>query len=146
MLWPASYASIPITQKEILAVVLACAVWGLMWKNMRVLVHCDNEAAVAVLNSGYSRDSHIMQLLRSLFFVKSLLGFSLHVVHIRGELNVIADAISRGNLSLLFSQVPAASRVPSGISPNLQSLLVLQLPDWTSALWSQLFSSCFLLD
>ena len=65
---------------------------------------------------------------------------------IRGELNVIADAISRGNLSLLFSQVPAASRVPSGISPNLQSLLVLQLPDWTSVLWSQLFSSCFLLD
>ena len=43
----------------------------------RVVVHCDNEAAVAMLNSGYSRDPHII-----------------------GRSNIVADAISLDNLSL----------------------------------------------
>ena len=87
-----------------------------------MLIHCDNEAAVAVINSGSSRDAHIMHLLRSLFFVKALFGISLRAVHIKGSLN----AISRGNLSPLFSQVPSASPAPTPIPPDLLSLLVLQ--------------------
>ena len=39
---------------------IACAVWGRDWEKHQVVVHCDNEAAVAVLNSGYSRDPHII--------------------------------------------------------------------------------------
>jgi len=31
-------------------------VWGNSWENSRVVVHCDNEAAVAVLNFGYARE------------------------------------------------------------------------------------------
>ena len=51
--WDLSYQDQPISQKELLAVVLACAVWGKEWANEVVLVHCDNTAAVEVVNSGY---------------------------------------------------------------------------------------------
>ena len=52
----AAWKGIPITQKEVLPAVLACTVWGHQWKSKRVQLYCDNEAAVAVLNAGYSRD------------------------------------------------------------------------------------------
>ena len=58
------FGKLPITQKEM---VLACVVWGNEWRERRMIAHCDNEAAVAVLNSGYSRESHIMHLLRCYF-------------------------------------------------------------------------------
>ncbi len=41
-----------ITLKELLPVVLACAVWGEQWKLKVVLVHCDNQGVVSVVNSG----------------------------------------------------------------------------------------------
>ena len=67
--WPQtnSFRDVPITQKEVLPVVLACAVWGEQWSSQMVQAYCDNEAAVSVLNSGYSRDPQIMHLLRCLF-------------------------------------------------------------------------------
>ena len=68
----------PITQKEVLPVVLACAVWGHQWRSKRVLLHCDNEAAVAVL---YSDDSLIMHLLRALFFIKAHFALDVRVTH-----------------------------------------------------------------
>ena len=68
--WPqtGSFGDLPITQKEVLPVVLACAVWGEQWSGQTVQAYYDNEAAVSVLNSGYSRDSQIMHLLRCLFY------------------------------------------------------------------------------
>ena len=58
-----------ITLKEVLPIVLACAVWGQQWQNISVLVHCDNQGAVAVVNTGYSKIPAIMHLLRCLFFI-----------------------------------------------------------------------------
>ena len=55
--WPqtGSFGDLPITQKEVLPVVLACAVWGEQWSGQTVQAYCDNEAAVSVLNSGTHR-------------------------------------------------------------------------------------------
>ena len=74
--------NVPITQKEVLPVVLACVVWGHHWKSKRVQLYCDNEAAVAVLNAGYSHDSLIMHLLRALFFMKAHFDLDVRVTHI----------------------------------------------------------------
>ena len=56
--WPetGSFRDLPITQKEVLPVVLACSVWGSQWSGQTVQAYCNNEAAVVVLNTGYSRD------------------------------------------------------------------------------------------
>ena len=54
-------------------------------------------------------------------------------------MNVGADAISRNNLNLLFSQVPEATRHPTAIPEALVDLVIRQQPDW-----SQLFKACLL--
>ena len=55
--------------KELVTIVMACVVWGQAWRGQVVHVHSDNEAVVAVLNSGYSKDEQLMHLVRCLFFV-----------------------------------------------------------------------------
>ena len=74
--WPTAYMERDralreesITLKELVPVVLACAVWGRQWSDCMVVVHCDNEGAVTAINSGYSRVAPIMHLLCCLFFI-----------------------------------------------------------------------------
>jgi len=54
-----------IAQKELIPVVIACLLWGKAWLGRMVVAHCDNTAAVEVINSGCSKDSIMMHLLRT---------------------------------------------------------------------------------
>lgn len=56
-LWLEAFTERPIATKELLPIVLACIVWRVGWRNQCVLAHCDNQAVVDVINSGYSKDS-----------------------------------------------------------------------------------------
>ena len=143
--WPGSWGGRNIMLKEILPVVLACAVWGPQWRGRKVVVHVDNEGAVAVLNSGCSKEGQIMHLMRSLFFIVAHYQVSLRACHVPGAQNGIADAISRNNLSLFFSLHQGAVLTATRLPELLVALLVTEQPDWTSTAWSQLFRSCFQL-
>ncbi len=109
-----------------LPVVLAAAIWGPLRHDAHVLLYCDIQAVVEILNAGYSKDARIMHLLRCLFIVRSHFRISLHTLHIPGATNSLADAISRNTLSYLFSQVPAAVSSQVGIPPPLLVVLVEQ--------------------
>ena len=63
--WPKDQS---IAVKELLSIVMACILWGKEWQNTSVLAHCDNQVVVEMVNSGYSKDTELMQLLRCLFF------------------------------------------------------------------------------
>ena len=134
-----------ILLKELLPVVLACSVWGPSWRGSAVTFHCDNMGAVAVINSGYSRVPQIMHLLRCLFFVRAFFQVSVWAIHVPGQQNCMADAISRNNLVYLLSQVPEAASRCTVIPTALLTLLAEQQPDWTSPAWTQLFKNCFQL-
>ena len=129
--------------QELLPIVFACAVWGGMWQNSSVRVFCDNQGAVSVVNSGYSKIAQIMHLLRCLFFIRARFNFHLEAVHIPGAQNNLADAISRDKLELLFSQVPTTRSSRVWLPRELVSLLVDNPVDWTSPAWSRRFGSCF---
>ena len=73
-----------ITLKELLPIVFACGVWGEVWVNQTVLVHCDNEGVVALINSGYSRIPSIMHILRCLFFIRAHFQLEVWAVHVPG--------------------------------------------------------------
>ena len=62
--WPGGWGGRNITLKEILPV-LACGIWGHLWVGLSVVTHVDNETAVAILNSGYSKEGQIMHLVRT---------------------------------------------------------------------------------
>ena len=139
--WPAAFSQHSIAVKELLPIVMACAIWGRAWRRQAVLAHCDNQAVVEVINSGSCRDPHLMQLLRSLFFVTAHFEIAVRAVHLAGRDNEAADAISRDKMAVFFSQVPQADRTPTAMPQALLDLLVAQCPDWTSPSWSRLFTN-----
>lgn len=138
--WPPSWASVHITAKELLPIIMASVVWGHSWTGKGVKWVCDNAAAVDIINSGKSKDKLAMHLVRCVFFFAAEWHFTLGAVHLAGKLNVAADALSRDNLLSFFQHVPeAASRTAEPISDAAQELLVHQRPDWTSPAWRRLF-------
>ena len=140
--WPDEFATRSIAVKELVPIVMACIVWGKIWRQQNVLAHCDNQAVVEVINTGSCKDPELMQLLRSLFFITAHLEITLRAVHIPGLLITGADAISRDNLILFHSQVPAARPSPTPLPPAAIDLLIHRRPDWMSPSWSQLFRDC----
>ena len=105
-----------------------------------VQVHSDNEAAVAVVNAGYSKDPQMMHLIYCLFFVLAAWDISLYACHIPGVLNPVADAISWDIIPLLFSKGPDANRNPAPIPNYLVELLLTCQPDWTLPSQKQLLA------
>lgn len=139
--WPQGNKLSSIAEQELLPIVLACFVWGSRWRGMCVTCYCDNMAVVEVVNSGYSKDGNLAQLLRVLFFAKAYWDLELRARHIPGLQNGWADAISRNNLNLFLSQASGMDRQPTHIPPRLVELLVQTQPDWMSPAWSRLFTS-----
>jgi len=68
--WPPEWTDINIMAKELVPIVLSCAVWGKQLAGHRVLFECDNSSVVAAVNRQYMKAPELMQLLRCLrFFV-----------------------------------------------------------------------------
>ena len=69
--WP-GFAGASIAAKELQPIIKATAIWGPSWRGATVtaLCHCDNEAVVAAVKSGYCRDPTLAHMLRCLFFLE----------------------------------------------------------------------------
>ena len=82
----------PITVKELLPILLAGILWGQIWRNHRVLCHCDNQAVVSCLRSRTSKQKGMMH---NLVFIEAHHGFHFvpHYIDIRA--NHLADDLSR---------------------------------------------------
>ncbi len=130
-----------VAPKELLPILLACAVWGREWSGKLVRCKCDNMAVVEVVNNGYSRDKELMHLLRCLFFITEHLGMSIMAVHLPGKDNIRADALSRNDLTRFLQAAPKADRVPTQVPGQVLALLVEEQPDWISPRWTELFAT-----
>jgi len=64
--WDSSLASVDISIKELIPIIIASMLWGHKWKGKTVRALCDNMAIVHVLRSKHSKDSELMHLLRCL--------------------------------------------------------------------------------
>ena len=124
--WVSSWVSESIAAKEFLPIVLAVAVWGHQWRHKQVLFRCDNMAVVQVVNSQKCKDPMLLHLLRCMHFYIALLDIRIRAQHIEGEKNVIADAISRNRLQVLFQLNKEANLYPTLIPPSMWKLLVTQ--------------------
>ena len=128
--------------KELVPVVLACALWGTRWTGQHVQFQIDNMSVVEVLLKGSSKEPSgiVMHLLRSLSFLLAHFCFTISACHIAGVNNTLADDISQNSPNNLFAQVPGICPHPCPIPSPLWSLLVLERPDWTSEKWRKLFT------
>ena len=64
-------------------------------------------------------------------------------VHLPGKENTLADALSRNNLSLLYSLFPQVNYHQTDVPAALIELLVGLRPDWTSNQWTNLWNAIF---
>ena len=84
-----------IVHLEMLNIVVALKIWAHQWANRRLHIKCDNMAVVEVLLSGKTKDSMLTTCARNIWMLTALFNISIHIEHIPGKHNVIADLISR---------------------------------------------------
>ena len=136
--WSPRLLQLPIAVKELIPVVLAAATFGHRWSGKVVKFVMDNAAVVEVIKATYSKELHMMHLIRLLVFYATKFDFWFTATHIPGKLNTLADALSRNNKDLFFSQAPQAAPQASPLSPALVDLLSLNIT-WTSIDWIRQF-------
>ena len=66
--WPPQWFTVHIMSKELLPIVLSCAVKGPLLARHKVPFQCDNSSVVAALQKDSARVSTVMHLLRCLCF------------------------------------------------------------------------------
>ena len=102
----------------------------------------DNMTVVHVLNNTYSKDQHLMHLIRTLVFLASRFEFWFSASHIEGKANIIADALSCNNLQLLFLQAKDLTHFnPPRIPPQLLTMISDSNLAWISTDCIKLFNS-----
>jgi len=139
--WKGESQNLQIAVKELIPILIASFLWGRKWGKHNVLVYCDNEAVVHVLNKRYSKDPYMAHMIRTLFFVEAHFQFQLTAAHIPGSHNTLADFLSRNQVNRFRTQHHEADIFPLCVPLSLlQWLLDLQM-DWTSETWTQLFST-----
>lgn len=112
--------SLHINALELLVVIVAVKLWAPKLNGSKLTIFCDNSAAVAVINSGFSRDLFMQACLRELVFIISLNGVQIRAVHLPGVDNRAADFLSRWHLDDKFRRLleyPDLQLVP--IDPSL---------------------------
>ena len=100
-----------INYREFRGVVLSAATWGHQWTSKRILFHCDNLSVVHIMNSGTSRSTSLMSMLRSLLYLAAVHQFEFRAVYINTHANTIADALSRLDFYKFWHLAPDANIV-----------------------------------
>ncbi len=116
-----------INFKEVLALEPAVQQWGPLFRNKKLIVHCDNQAAVAIINRGSCHNPVVMQSLRRIFWLYVKYNFRLTASYIKGRENVLADAVSRLHESPCIVQhlklTPVFVSPPPGMAASLEAAL-----------------------
>ena len=114
--------SFSIAWKELYAIVIAADTWASKWTGKRLLFHCDNHAVVDIWRKKTTKDKHLMQLVRSLYFIAARGNFTVSVSHIHGVNNTLPDAVSRRQAENFKALAPLADSEPTPLPPNWESL------------------------
>ena len=89
------YANLHITHLEMVNILVAIRVFGPSWFNKKVLVKCDNQAVVHVLNNGRTKDAFLAACVRNVWLEAALYDIQLLYRHIPGRQNTAANLLSR---------------------------------------------------
>ncbi len=110
---------------------------------MTVKARCENMAVVAAIKSGSCKERKSMHLRRCLAFMEASVPFILVAEHIRGEDNVVADALSRNSLTLACSVMQAEKEDGVRIRRGCYPYSIDGERSWSEQEWSELldFSS-----
>ena len=89
------YNHFHIVQLEMLNVLVAVRVWANEWRGKTIVIACDNQAVVSVINTGKTKDVVLATIARNIAMEVALADINLRLIHILGKNNIIADSLSR---------------------------------------------------
>ena len=139
--WKEAWQSVGITEKELLPIVIACALWGQYWAHCQVQVWCNNAAVVHILDKLTSKDPIIMHLLRCLHFSVHILILHYGPDTFRGRrISKLTHSLVTNLLQVFFKELPTAKE-QTRIPQSLWELLVISKLDWLSPSWKELLNS-----
>ena len=92
---PPKFDNYSIVHLEMLNILVALRVWSHQWAASKILLKCDNQAVVSVLNSGRIQDSTFGAMARNISMLLAIHDIELQVMHILGSDNKVADLLSR---------------------------------------------------
>ncbi len=87
---------------------VAIVLWGHELRGKRIILRCDNESVIGIINKQTSRCPTIMSLVR--FFVLQCLknNIAFRARHVAGKNNVVADSLSRFQMLRFREAAPTA--------------------------------------
>lgn len=125
--WPIEWSSSDIMKNmtflELVPIILAIYIWGHELQNKKILFWTDNNSLVSVINKQTSKCKTVMVLIRALVLFSMANNFQFKALHIPGNLNNIADSISRKQWLRFRSLAPAADVSPAVVPDAFLSLL-----------------------
>ena len=118
--------------KELVPILVSCAIWGPILARKRTEFQCDNQSLVSAINKGSAKDSTVMHLLRCLWFFAALFDIDIMATYIAGVSNEAADMLSRNHTKRFLTAHPHASQFSTPLPIPLMNLITPQQLDWTS--------------
>lgn len=109
---------------ELRALVMAAATWGAAWAGKKIIFRCDCKPVVQAISKCSSRSFQMMHQLRHLSTLACRYGFDFRCIHIAGETNTVADALSRDGDCQQFRLLCPSAQQRS--TPRVQVPLPLQ--------------------
>ena len=98
------FCNYDIVHLEMINILVAIRAWAGRWANHKILIHCDNQAVVAIMASSKTRDLTLAAIHRNILMECAKFDIELNTVHIAGKSNVVADALSRLSLDSRYMQ------------------------------------------
>ena len=106
---------------ELFALTVAVFTWGSEWKDKQIIIYVDNMTITHVWLRG-STDKGMMRLVRKLFLFSARNNINILLQHIPGHSNVLADRLSRLQVSEFMALLPSAERQPSSLPTTIWQL------------------------
>ena len=89
------YNQYNIVHLEMINILVVIHTWGRAWMGKTLLDHCDNAAVVSVLKTVATKDSMLAAIARNITVEVTKLDINLHSFGIAGQINIVADGLSR---------------------------------------------------
>ena len=102
---------------ELLALVLAASTWGHMWKGQKICFVTDCMPVKDAMTNLRSPSNRLMRLIRHLSSLAARFQFDFKCEWIEGELNVLADHLSRSRIQEFLALVPTADPEATPVVP-----------------------------
>ena len=93
--WPPQCLLKHINVLELFAVFTAIRIWGSDWRDLDVVIYTDNKPITQIWLTGSSQNKDIMVILRHIFFFLAKNNINVHLEHLYGYNNKLADCLSR---------------------------------------------------